>query len=662
MFKKLASNLPFNPGLIQQVTFYGKRLHREESLRRVSFVLMGLTLVINIIAISFPAQNTYAGSDSNIMVNGGASTKEGILQKYDQDPFVQAAYASFGIYRQHIEKMVLTTINTKADWAQPLVTAGRRPNGSNGEYPLNTGGGTIYVHSLDSAFSANTIDALVCEASSCGRYLAIAIGCGNPINSVNETPPPDTEPTAPLEPNGYVDGTNCTSIFGWAYNNNFPRYVHIYIDKPAFGGATPGVDYYEVSATQDTRADVATVFPGYPSSVGWSWDGGPLRNDGKEHSVWAYVTDRAENYALLSGGDGVRVNFNCPVPLEIATCPGGPLAGQLAPDNNLANCPASPVANCAKLTILSNAVQKDTDARFVITATALNDAAITGYRFDFGDGESETFSTNSGSLEVNHKYVNVGNYTVKVTTLTSEGEKTSPDCEGAVEVKPQPVPCPHDATLLFSDSERCNPCPENPILPASNTELCTAIKVLSKKVANITKGLADANGTEASPGDTLEYTLITQNTAKKLDVKHTTKENIADLLDYSETTELSGGRVDSDKNLIWDEVTIVAGESLKQVFRVQIKSVIPSTPPSTTDAGTFDLKMVNVYGNSTTVELPCPTSLCVKGSVERLPNTGPGSSLVLTFVTVCLIGFFYMRSRILAKEIDIIKYDYSKGV
>jgi hypothetical protein len=57
MFKKLVSNLPFNPGLMHQIAFYGKRLNKEKSLRRASFGFMAATLVVNILAISSPAQN-----------------------------------------------------------------------------------------------------------------------------------------------------------------------------------------------------------------------------------------------------------------------------------------------------------------------------------------------------------------------------------------------------------------------------------------------------------------------------------------------------------------------------------------------------------------------------------------------------------------------------
>ena len=51
MFKKLISNLPFNPSLIGQVSFYAKRLRKEESIRRAGFGFMALAMFIQLFAV-----------------------------------------------------------------------------------------------------------------------------------------------------------------------------------------------------------------------------------------------------------------------------------------------------------------------------------------------------------------------------------------------------------------------------------------------------------------------------------------------------------------------------------------------------------------------------------------------------------------------------------
>lgn len=45
-------------------------------------------------------------------------------------------------------------------------------------------------------------------------------------------------------------------------------------------------------------------------------------------------------------------------------------------------------------------------------------------------------------------------------------------------------------------------------------------------------------------------------------------------------------------------------------------------------------------------------------SLETLPNTGPGASLIAGFTIMSVIGYFFARSRLLAKELDIIKHDH----
>jgi hypothetical protein len=72
--------------------------------------------------------------------------------------------------------------------------------------------------------------------------------------------------------------------------------------------------------------------------------------------------------------------------------------------------------------------------------------------------------------------------------------------------------------------------------------------------------------------------------------------------------------------------------------------------------------MCNTYGNEVCINVEKPVPAVIRGNVESLPNTGPGTSMVITFMAMLIIGFFYARSRILAKEVDIIRYDYAKGV
>src|SRR5437763_1435221 len=73
MFNKLLSNLPFNPSLINQVSFYAKRLKHESSVRRLGFILVALTMVLQLFAVLSPAQPSLAESPNDIVRGGVAS-------------------------------------------------------------------------------------------------------------------------------------------------------------------------------------------------------------------------------------------------------------------------------------------------------------------------------------------------------------------------------------------------------------------------------------------------------------------------------------------------------------------------------------------------------------------------------------------------------------
>ncbi len=55
------------------------------------------------------------------------------------------------------------------------------------------------------------------------------------------------------------------------------------------------------------------------------------------------------------------------------------------------------------------------------------------------------------------------------------------------------------------------------------------------------------------------------------------------------------------------------------------------------------------------MNVQCPM---VKG-IETLPNTGPGTSIAFGFTVTIIVGYFFARSRILARELDLIKNEYA---
>lgn len=74
------------------------------------------------------------------------------------------------------------------------------------------------------------------------------------------------------------------------------------------------------------------------------------------------------------------------------------------------------------------------------------------------------------------------------------------------------------------------------------------------------------------------------------------------------------------------------------------------------------MMMTNVYGNVVEIKLPQNLTKTVElVTTTQLPNTGPGTSLIIGFSLTMIIGYFFARSRLLAKEMDIVRLDFNSA-
>lgn len=237
------------------------------------------------------------------------------------------------------------------------------------------------------------------------------------------------------------------------------------------------------------------------------------------------------------------------------------------------------------------------------------------------------------------------------------------------EPTPEPTPTPSAPTpkcqydhSLPADSPRCyQPCEYNGSIPASSSDCKPCDKAISsqdllacvvvrKTASNQTQAIGNANNTTAKAGDVILYTLYAENKGKS-DIKDFVfQENLSDVLDYADATDLSGGSIDAYKLVVWPAVKIKAGETASKQITVKVKDPVPQTPVSSTDSKHFDLKMLNVYGNDITINLPSSPAKSVEKAATTLPNTGPGSSLMIAASVVVVAGYFFGRARLLARE------------
>lgn len=234
-----------------------------------------------------------------------------------------------------------------------------------------------------------------------------------------------------------------------------------------------------------------------------------------------------------------------------------------------------------------------------------------------------------------------GNYTFKLKVTYNGGSRTATgsekgDCLKQIVAEKEP-PC---------DDK------ENPL----------ECLVLHKNATNQTQDIPDANGTQARAGDVVVYTLSVKNTSTNTPIEgFVVEESIADILDYAKVLDLYGGTQDENHIVRWPEADIAPGETLEQKIKVQIKDPIPATPVSASNPGTFDLTLTNVYGDTVNITVRPPATKAVESTTQSLPNTGPGETLAAAFVITVVAGYFFARTRLMTKELDIVRSDYAVG-
>lgn len=204
------------------------------------------------------------------------------------------------------------------------------------------------------------------------------------------------------------------------------------------------------------------------------------------------------------------------------------------------------------------------------------------------------------------------------------------------------------------------PNPDEPQSPPPPPPLPPDIKQ-EKQVSNLTAGIDNAHNTTVAAGDILEYRLLTTNTGGSTQTDFFIEENINDVLEYADLTEISPGGVLTDGILTWPAVRILPGHTITKTFTVRVKDPIPQTPRSASDPQSFDLMMDNVYGNAVTVKLPGALPKTVEATVTQLPNTGVSLNVIVSSLFTAMVTYFFIRNRQLIKELKLLRRFNQQG-
>ena len=615
MFKQIVSSLSMTPQAASQLTFYARRLKQESVTRFFSAFAAILLVVLQIVTVVSPASASNSSSNNDLISGGftGATTataKADLLSIYDNSGDLKQIYGAFGVTRDDIvsESTTLTQINSRQD-NNTLMSVGRNTTTCSEKsvpIPYNPNGTkVVYMRHLSCFDTGHNVRggqpyfALVGHRAKDGGFFALMKVCGNIV--VKSLPP--------------IPEYACTKLTGVPVNGRAPLAVKFAANASAANGASiksyifdfgDGTPKFTVQTNKLTSGPVDHLY-----------------NSAKTYKATVGVTSNISSTVKTSATCNSTITVSpkltpapTPKPTPAPTVkpvqckPGVPVESPLCENPTLAcvGLTGTPASGTAPLQVVLTGVGSATNQ------------TITEYQYDFGDGSTAT----SPSAKVNHLYKLSKTTGPYIATLTIKGSNggtaTSPSCQFQINIADIP-----------------------PVFENSKTAL------------NLTQN-SDATKSTAKSGDVIKYSLITKNSGGAAG-DYPTTDDLADILEYATITDNGNGTV-SGTSITWPSDTINPGQNLTHSFTVTVKNPVPVTATGISNPRSFDLNMDNVFGNAVRVPVEAPPSKQIEIASAIMPQTGPGTSIMIMLFIGGMIFFFYLRNRQLVVEIKILRNEY----
>ncbi len=619
MFKKLISNLPFNPSLFDQLSFYSNRMRADAAIRRAGFIFMSLAFVVQLVAALYPAQNSLAASPNDVLE--GANTKSILLKGWDDNASnVREVYSRFGISRDslaaiHSETPDMKIKSTDSDYW----TVGHRPlsdygvsSSHWGERTVDTGSSNVYqrpLHAFDTDRPSSTYDAFHAKASD-GADVYILKGSGCPTTHGPHLPTP---PSAKLSVHknlltGATAHPGDTVKFRLEYQNT----VH---DSLA--------NHFNLSDVIDSHFEFVSL---------------------------SNMSSHSGNTVNINHGGSLGYSatpYTATLEVKVkSTAAAGTVICNSASATSTESSVTSPEKPC--VTVVSS--QPPTQASAYCVATA---AFVSGSNKDF----------------VLHTAV----YASAGIKISSYSYFYDVDANGSIDATDKVNETPHDKTFtgLATGNHKIAVKVDlvHPNGEVYHTATCpvevtigeTPRAVLTKSVTNVTRG-GDANGGTVNAGDVLEFKLNTKNVTASDYKNYKGQDYFGSVLQYAnlDSAQLpaQGITIGADNYLHWTTANLKANSTDVKTIRVQVKSPVPTTNSPSHISPEFNCKISNDYGNQVTMSVNCPLVKTIASTTTTLPNTGPGTSVIIAGLVAIAVGYLYARSRLLARELDIARQSY----
>jgi len=600
--------------------------------------MIALSLIVQIFAMNVPAEKSLASSDNDIL--SGIRTKQDILNAWDRPGSdISKIYSKFGVKRSDIKNLsrkpdVTLRSNGNNYWSigRNSLTGYSNIGGSykKQEISVNTPGPTVYLRPLrawDSAGGYTNYSAFKGKNSTTGEDFWILVDCGNYVQIGKGSPPKpqlEVKKTIVGKPDRVRAGD--TLKFRIEYRNKQKDSLaeDVVINDKLERNKFDVINHDDVPiGRDDTMEKKVGNLQFTNNSRVFDINVRVKKNLKNDTKICNLVKLTSSNAATVTSGGSPGL---C-VPV-FEPCPYNP---DIPSDGK--GCKA-PLAAC-KLTygVIS---QKTREIRFNTKVSTNNSKLVKmeRYLYDFGDGQIKSVNSTSFKDEQRHTYP-VGTFNAKVTIQYSikgqSGASKKAVCSQSIQTYPPDTPPPQ--------------------LPPG----------LSKEVSNLTQNLSgmEAVNSTVKPGDVIEYRLITTN-SRDTEIKgFTVSDYVGDITEYANIDlnflASQGGVYDkASKKIIWRDQTLAPATDTVKKFRITIKNPIPSTNKPSNVTTSFDCKISNEYGDEISMNVQCP----MLKTVETLPNTGPGTAIGIAFVGTVFSGYFFARSRLLAKEILIARRDY----
>ena len=658
MFRKLVSNLPFQPALLGQVGFYLHRIRQEESLRRLGFALTALVVIVQMFAIISPAKPSLATNAADIVY--GATSRQDVLQAYknNRDQLgrndIRAIFDYYGIGSDQIANAKLTTI--KDGDGHNYINTSRSTTKFPDTFVKITGAsdGGIYEFPLEywrKGEYPNGYPAITGMSTYGFRFWILLKGCGNIVYEKGAKKPDlDIVKQRVSGAEAAVGDTVTYSIQfrnkGIANANNITITDKI-ANEFAYQSYTSNADLTFSQSGQTLSWKIKNTGSVLAPSTRWFTITVKLKAKPITPSS-LQVCNAASIGANNAAGVGSTnsASARC-VTIQKPVCPATGLP-----------IPAGGVSKCTIICPDGSSLPYD-KACPIPQLTCQAFKSIAEPAWNVRKYETSIIVQKGGVAKQISYFVNDKKVTTQAVTAGSNSQFFTYTFADAGTYKVRAELEATTGTVQPSQNCALTEIIEKPITPVVRIST-------DKAVTNLTQKIADANNTTAHASDVLRYTLTIENTgdaaATNFALSGEYGESIADILEYADLTDRGDASYnDKTKVLTWAPVTIPAGGKIEKTFSVTVKNPIPATPISASNPLSFDYVLHNKYGRDVNVNLPKPTNKVVEQVATTLPATGPGTGMFITAGVFIVVGYFFYRSRLLTQELEIVHQEFSAG-